>query len=80
MKTRVQKLGDGLAVVIPDDMAVRTGLVENAEVDVTLENGALVARPVAKRRHTLEELLRDVTDDQLHPETVTGPAVGKEAW
>lgn len=80
MKTRVQKLGDGLAVVIPDDVAAQTGLTENAEVDVSLENGALVARPVATPRYTLEGLLRDVTDDQLHPETHTGPAVGREEW
>ncbi len=80
MKTRIQKVGDGLAVVIPDAVAAQTGLTENAEVDVTLENGAVIARPVSRPRYTLEELLRDVTDDQLHPETDTGPAVGREEW
>lgn len=80
MKTRIQKLGDGLAVVIPDSVVAQTGLSENAEVDVTMENGVLVARPVVMPRYTLDELLRDVTDDQLHPETDTGPAVGREEW
>ena len=77
MKTRVQKLGDGLAVTIPAAVAAQSGLAENAEVDITVENGAVVARPVSKPRYTLDELLQTVTDDQLHPETNTGPAVGR---
>jgi antitoxin component of MazEF toxin-antitoxin module len=32
-----------------------------------------------RRRITLEQLLGDMTPDKLHPETDTGPAVGREA-
>jgi antitoxin MazE len=73
-------MGGGFVLEIPDTVAQQTGFTENAEIDVTLENGVLVARPVAKPRYTLEELLRNVTDDQFHPETDTGPAVGREEW
>ncbi len=42
--------------------------------------GELRIRKVKRRirRFTLEQLLADVTPDKLHPETDTGPAVGKE--
>ena len=33
-----------------------------------------------KSPYTLEELLAGVTNENLHPETDTGPPVGKEVW
>jgi len=79
MKTRVQKLGDGLALLLPSSVADQTELVAGAEVDIVCENGAVVARPVATPRYVLDELLARVTDDNIHSETDTGPAVGREA-
>jgi antitoxin MazE len=80
MKARVQKLGDGLALLLPSAITDQTGLTADAEVEVSCENGAVVARPVGQPRYTLNELLGRVTDENLHPETDTGPAVGREVW
>jgi len=80
MKTRIQRLGEGLALLIPPEAASQPAFADNAEVEVTFEHGMLVARPIGLRRYTVEELLEGVTEDQLHPETNTGPSVGNEAW
>jgi antitoxin MazE len=80
MKICVQKLGEGLALVLPPALTDQSGLTAGTEVDVTLENGAVVARPVVKPRHTLEELVGQITEENKHSETDTGPAVGREVW
>jgi antitoxin MazE len=80
MKTRVQKWGNSLALRIPKSFAVEAGLREDAPVELSLVAGKLVIQPVAEESLTLEELLRGVTDQNLHGEWDTGPAVGREAW
>ena len=80
MKTRVQKWGNSLALRIPKSFAEEAGLRANAAVELSLRGGALVVRPVAPERLTLDELLRGVTDDNIPGEWDTGPATGKEVW
>jgi hypothetical protein len=40
----------------------------------------LVVQSVSEQRLTLDELLRVVTDQNLHGEWDSGPAVGREIW
>ena len=46
----------------------------------SLVDGRLVIEPVAEPELTLESLLARVTEENLHAEVETGPAVGMEAW
>jgi len=80
MKTRVQKWGNSLALRIPKSFAAEAGLREGASVELSVVEGRLIVQPVAPRPPTLEELLRGVTDQNLHGEWDTGPAVGGEVW
>jgi antitoxin MazE len=80
MKTRVQKWGNSLALRIPKAFATEVGLVENASVDLSVRGGRLVVQVEADKRLRLEDLLREITDDNLHGEWQTGPASGKEVW
>jgi antitoxin MazE len=80
MKTRVQKWGNSLALRIPKAFAAEAGLREDAPVELSLREGAIVIQPVPRAPLTLDELLRGVTDQNLHGEWNTGPAVGREAW
>jgi antitoxin MazE len=80
MKTRVQKWGNSLALRIPKSFAAEAGLHEDAAVELSLAEGRLIVQPLRPARLTLGELLRGVTDDNLHDEWDTGPAVGKEVW
>jgi antitoxin MazE len=80
MKTRVQKWGNSLALRIPKTFAVEAGLSADSAVELSLVKGALIVRPITPQPLTLDELLRGVTDENLHGEWETGPAVGKEVW
>lgn len=80
MRLRVKKWGNSLALRIPKLLADEVGLKENTSVDLSLRDGELVASPVAEREFTLGDLLERVTEDNIHGEVDTGPAVGKEAW
>jgi antitoxin MazE len=80
MKTRVQKWGNSLALRIPKAFAAEARLAEDTPVELSLVDGKLVIRPLAQEPPTLGELLRGVTDQNLHGEWDTGPAVGREVW
>lgn len=80
MKTRVQKWGNSLALRIPKSFAAEAGLREDTAVEMSLVKGKLVVQPVSQEPVSLDELLRGVTDQNLHGEWDTGPAVGREIW
>ena len=78
METRVQKWGNSLALRIPKAMADQVGLADNSPVELTLQDDTLVI--AVKQAFDLEELLAQVTDNNLHHEVDTGISVGGEAW
>ncbi len=39
---------------------------------------AIAVRPIRRNRRSLDELLTGITDDSLHAEVDSGPAVGRE--
>jgi len=48
-------------------------------VAVSIKEGKLLLEPI-KPSYSLEELLAEVTTDNVHHEVETGSAVGNEAW
>ena len=79
MTTQVGKWGNSLAVRIPGTYAKELDLQEGAEVEVTcVKDGLLLKR--RPREYTLEELLKQITPENIHGETDWGPPVGNEAW
>ena len=79
MVTRVQKWGNSLAVRIPQSFAVQAKVAPGTAVDISLEKGALVVRPV-RQRYRLRDLLKAVDARNLHSEVQTGRPVGREIW
>ena len=80
MLTRVQKWGNSLALRIPKAFAATMGLERNVQVEMTIVDGRLIISPVDESDITLADLLSQVTDENLHQELDTGPAVGREGW
>jgi antitoxin MazE len=80
MKTRAQKWGHSLALRIPKSLAAKAGLYKDAPVKLSLVEGKLIIQPISREPLTLDELLRGVTDRNLHGEWGTGLAVGREVW
>jgi antitoxin MazE len=80
MITRLQKWGNSLALRIPKPFAAEAGLEQEGQVNLTLMDGKIVISPVIKPALTLESLLDEVTEENVHHEIDMGPAAGKEAW
>ena len=66
MLTKVQKWGNSLAVRIPSAFAKEIGLCPDTEVELRLEDNKLVIIPNRKRQ--LEELLKQITPENVHGE------------
>ena len=79
MQARIQKWGNSLAIRIPKPFALEVGLEQNSVVTVSISEGKLVLELV-KPTYSLDELLAQVTPDNLHQEVETGSALGHEAW
>jgi antitoxin MazE len=77
---RIQKWGNSLAVRIPKPFALEVGLVKDAEVEISVDEGSLVISPRPTRSYHLAELLAGVRKDNIHREADTGVPVGREAW
>ena len=80
MKTRVQRWGNSLAVRIPKAFAEEVGLTDDSSVEMRLVKGGLLVEPSPVWAPTLDELLDEVTESNLHGEIDTGPAQGSEVW
>ena len=80
MQTKVQKWGNSLALRIPKSFADEVGLHGGTAVDLSLVGGKLVISIAEERRYTLNQLLANVTEDNLHSEQDSGPALGDEVW
>ena len=79
MTTQVAKWGNSLALRLPRAVAAEVKVQDGDAVEVTVENGAIVVRPAA-RRYSIEELVADITPRNRHRETDWGKPVGKEVW
>ncbi len=81
MQAKVQKWGNSLAIRIPKALAEETGLHDQANVNLTLEDGRLVIEPLREgNKYQLEELLLEVNDSNLHREYSFGESAGREIW
>lgn len=79
MQTKVQKWGNSLGVRIPRSFAAETRVEAGSTVDISVERGRLLIRPL-RRRYSLRDLLRKVSSRNLHKEVTTGGPVGRESW
>lgn len=78
MNTKIKKWGNSLALRIPSELAKDIGLSEETDVKIRVDNGNIIITPISEI--TLEELLMQVTDDNIHNEVDFGKPTGKEIW
>lgn len=77
MRINISKWGHSLAVRIPSAFARQLGVVEGSELEISADDSSIV---LSKPGYTLESLLKNLTQDNLHGETKTGRPVGREEW
>ena len=80
MRVQVQKWGNSLAVRIPKPFAEETRVQEGSLVDLSVDEGRLILVPHRTKPVTLKGLLAGVTRQNIHGETDTGAAAGRELW
>ena len=68
MKVNVRKWGNSLAVRIPKPLAIESSIKQGSVVDLALKNGRIVVKPLSDAEETLEELVAEITPENMHPE------------
>jgi antitoxin MazE len=80
MVATITKWGNSLAIRIPQGLAKEILLAEGVEVDLVVVDGNLVLKPRRQKRYSLDDLIAEITPDNLHGIIDSGLAVGNEAW
>ena len=80
MKSTVQKWGNSLAIRIPKSFAAEIDLSQGAEIDLILFENKIQIKPIKKKKISLDDLLSQVTEENIHKEVDTGTPVGMEIW
>ena len=80
MLAKVQRWGNSLAIRIPRSFAIEAGFENDSTVNMQLDEGKLIVETARPSAYLLEELLAQVTDENVHEEYDWGKAVGKEIW
>ena len=78
MTVALKKWGNSLALRIPKDIATTLSIEYNSNMELSIENGALVLKPQKNSR--LEDLVFKINSSNLHNEIDTGKSVGNEEW
>ncbi len=80
MRVQVKKWGNSASIRIPAAIMAAAALRIDQDVDVREDDGRVVIEPVAKPRYDLQELLAQITPENLHDPVDWGPPVGREIW
>jgi len=75
--SRISKWGTSLAIRIPKAIAQQWGVREGSAVEIVPRGDHVVLR---KETYNLDDMLAQVTDDNLHSEQDSGSAQGNEEW
>lgn len=79
MVVQFSKWGNSLAVRLPNTLVKELFLSEGSKAELLAENGKLVLTPIQEPpSFSLEDLVAGITEENLHTEIKTGPAVGNE--
>lgn len=80
MRTKIRKWGNSLGLRIPKAFAEEVGVRPGSEVDLSIESGELVVRLHQPLLLRLDDLLAEVTPENLHEEIELDGPVGREVW
>ena len=80
MKTTAQKWGNSLAIRVPKSVAVQVGLKAKDDLEIEVQEGNVVLKPHLRRVYQLEDLVKQITPQNVHDEIDVGGPTGREAW
>lgn len=77
MEAHVRKWGNSLALRIPSAFSHQLHLNPGSLVDMTIEGDSLVIRTIS---YSLDEMLSQINENNLHSQMLDGSQVGNEEW
>ena len=80
MKAVIEKFGSSLALRIPRAFLQQAKVKSGSSVCVTVKKGRMVVTAMKVEELSLQELLANVTPQNIHPEIDWGAPRGKEVW
>lgn len=78
MKTKAQKWGNSLSVRVPKGIADKAGIRDEDMLDIDIKNGKIILIPIKKNEYQLKDLLKNITDENIHDEIDFGESLGRE--
>jgi len=78
VKTKVQKWGNSLSVRLPKTVAQEMGLQVNDILEIEIDDHRLILEARKDQEYRLTNLMKEVTEDNLHTEISVGAPVGNE--
>ena len=78
--TRVQKWGNSYGLRIPKNIMEEMALKPDSRLEIRQEQGRLIITPIQDPKVALDELLEQITPENLPGEMDWGNPAGKEAW
>ena len=80
MQTKIKKWGNSLALRIPKSFALNAKLKQDELVDLSIDKEKIIITLIDEKEYSLDELLKGISESNLHGEIDTGAPVGKEIW
>lgn len=79
METTIRKWGNSPALRLPAAMVKAAALRLDQKVSITARGGTLIIEPLDSVEYRLDELLSEITPENLHEEIGTGKPIGNES-
>lgn len=79
MRVKIKKWGNSASVRIPVAVMTAARLQVDSPVEVREEDGRIIIEPVRQSAYDLDELLKEISPENLHNEADFGLPVGNEA-
>ena len=82
MKTtaQVKMWGNSLAIRIPSQVARDLGLTNDSLIEITSDGTMATIKRNKRSRLSLDELVKNITPENVHSEINWGVPIGKEVW
>jgi antitoxin MazE len=80
MKTKIQKLENSLAILIPEIVANEIKVGIDTDVDLSVEDGKIIITPIYKLEYDLNDILAKINETNIHNEIDFGNCVSNEVW
>lgn len=80
MQSKVQKWGNSLALRIPKSIAKKSKIGQGSPIELKIVGDKILIEPIRKKELTLDEILSQITEKNLHKEINSGEPLGGEIW